>query len=70
MTPENASEYGIEIAEAPDGTSVGLLTHDDDILELDFVQAVMQLRNTNEDAFRTLWDVLDHLLTAPPGMSA
>lgn len=70
MTLENAREYGIEIAEAPDGSPVGLLTHDDDILELDFVQAVMQLRNTNEDAFRTLWDVLDHLLTAPIGMSA
>lgn len=70
MTVENVREYGIEIAEAPDGSPVGLLTHDENILELEFVQAAMQLRNTNEEAFRTLWDVLDHLLTAPAGMSA
>lgn len=53
-----------------EGTTVSLLTSEDEMIELEFVKAAMELRRTNEQAFEVLWDLLDVLMRSPPALEA
>ena len=53
-----------------DGDDVRIFVAGDDAIEMEFVEALFQLRRVNEDAFARIWDLVDSLVDTKPSLEA